>query len=236
MKLRASALSDIGRLRSQNEDFLLCEESLGLFGVADGIGGLPGGAQASRCAIETLREWFGVRRKDANPDYSAAIAAANTAVFRLGREISPRHGIGSTLTLGHLADDRLVVLHVGDSWAFRLREGELTALTREHNVENELRARAARGEETPVVENGAALTRCVGQPPPLVGDVLHHQVAAGDRYLFCTDGITRYVDREEISAQLSLADEPAAVARELINLANERGGLDNSTAVVVFLA
>ncbi len=236
MKLRASALSDIGRLRTQNEDFFLCDESLGLFGVADGIGGLPGGAQASRCALENLREWFGVRRKDATPDYAAAITAANAAVFRLGRDISPRHGIGTTLTLAHIAGDRLVVLHVGDSWAFRLRDGDLTALTREHNVENELRARAARGEELPVIENGAALTRCIGQPPPLIGDVLRHPLESGDRYLFCTDGITRCVDQAEISGHLAEAEEPAEVARLLVDLANERGGLDNSTAVVVFVA
>lgn len=236
MKLRASALSDIGRLRSQNEDFYLCDEDLGLYGVADGIGGLPGGAQASRCALETLQEWFGVRRKDANPDYAAAITAANAAVHRLGRDISPRHGIGTTLTLGHFAGRQLTVLHVGDSWAFRLRGGELTALTREHNVENELRARAARGEEIPVIENGAALTRCIGQPPPLVGDVLQHELKPGDRYLFCTDGITRCVDHEEITGHLGELDEPSAVTRVLVDLANERGGLDNATAVVVFVA
>lgn len=236
MKLRASALTDIGRLRSQNEDSLLCDETLGLYGVADGIGGLPGGAQASRRALETLHEWFGVRRKDQQPDYPAAIAAANGAVFHLGREISPRNGIGTTLTLGHIAGDQLTVLHVGDSWAFRLRGGELTALTREHNVENELRARAERGEPVPVMENGAALTRCIGQPPPLLGDILRHPLAPGDRYLFCTDGITRCVDRAEIAGHLGEASEPADAARVLVDLANERGGLDNATAVVVFVA
>lgn len=237
MTLRASALSDIGRLRSQNEDSFLCDETLGLYGVADGIGGLPGGAQASRRALETLHEWFAVRRKDPQPDYATAITAANTSVFELGREISPRHGIGTTLTLGHLAGDQLTILHVGDSWAFRLRDGQLTALTREHNLENELRARAARGEDLPALtENGAALTRCIGQPPPLVGDILRHRVAPGDRYLFCTDGITRCIDGEELAEHLAAAPAPQDAARALVDLANDRGGVDNSTAVIVFVA
>jgi len=234
MKLRSSALTDIGCYRQQNEDSFLCDDGLQLYAVADGIGGLPAGAAASRAALDEICEWF---LKDARKpfDYATALARANDAVFALGRQLSPRYGIGTTLTLAHFADGAINVVHVGDSYMFRLRAGELAALTREHNLENEMRARAARGEPTYLLtENRAALTRCVGQPPPLEGDIDSHAVEAGDRYLLCTDGVTRCITPHEIARHLAKADAPDAVARVLVDLARERGGLDNATAVVIF--
>ncbi|MBA4136370.1 MAG: serine/threonine-protein phosphatase [Opitutus sp.] len=236
MKLRSSALSDIGCLRTENEDNSLCDDALQLYAVADGIGGLPGGAQASRRALASLQAWFEAHAKDSQPDYTTALREANEAVFALGRQISPRHGIGTTLTLAHFAHDALHTTHVGDSFMFRLRAGELDTLTTEHNLENEMKARAARGEPTMVLhENRAALTRCVGQPPPLDGDHAAHPVETGDRYLICTDGITRCITPFEITRHLADAVEPAQAARSLVDLARDRGGLDNATAVVVFV-
>jgi serine/threonine protein phosphatase PrpC len=236
MKLRSFALSDIGCLRSENEDSSLCDDALQLYAVADGIGGLPGGAQASRRAIAALHQWFKAHAKDSTPDYGLALREANEAVFLLGRQISPRHGIGTTLTLAHFAHDALHTLHVGDSSLFRLRAGELDVLTTEHNLENEMKARAARGEPTVVLhENRAALTRCVGQPPPLDGDHAAHPIEAGDRYLVCTDGITRCITPFELTKHLADALSPEESARILVELARERGGLDNATAVVVFV-
>ena len=236
MKLRAFAVTDIGSVRSENEDSLLCSEKLGVFAVADGIGGLPGGAQASRAALDFFANWFLQHGSAPAPDYAAALREANQQVFQLGRELSPRYGIGTTLTLGHFTGSQLHVLHVGDSFLFRLRGGELDALTTEHNLENEMRARAARGEPTvPLLENRAALTRCVGQPSPLQGDISRHAVEVGDRYLVCTDGITRCITPHELERFLRQADTPENVARKLVSLAHERGGLDNATAVVVFV-
>lgn len=235
MKLRSSSLTDIGCYRQQNEDSFLCDDGLRLYAVADGIGGLPAGAAASRAALDEFAEWF---IKDARKpfDYSAALARANDAVFTLGRQLSPRYGIGTTLTLAHFADGAVNVVHVGDSYMFRLRASELAALTREHNLENEMRARAARGEPTYLLtENRAALTRCVGQPPPLEGDIDSHLVEAGDRYLLCTDGITRCITPHEIAKHLRNAQAPETAARVLVELARERGGLDNATAIVIFV-
>lgn len=236
MKLRSSALSDIGCLRSENEDNLLCDDALQVYAVADGIGGLPGGAQASRRALATLAEWFRTQRRISLPHYADGLRLANQAVFDLGRDISPRHGIGTTLTLAHIAHDVLHIVHVGDSSLFRLRAGDIEMLTLEHNLENEMKARAARGE--PVValtDNRAALTRCVGQPPPLTGDIITHPIEAGDRYLVCTDGITRCITPREIARHLTDASEPADAVARLVDLARDRGGLDNATAVVVFV-
>jgi len=236
MKLLASGATDIGCIRSENEDSFLCSEKLGVFAVADGIGGLPGGAQASQAALRQLEDWFLKHSGAPTCDYETALRETNEHVFLLGRELSPRYGIGTTLTLAHFVERTLTVLHVGDSFLFRLRNGVLEALTTEHNLENEMRARAARGEPTvPVLENRAALTRCIGQPPPLRGDITTQDVLDGDRYLVCTDGITRCITPPELARFMTAAENPAQLARSLVHLARERGGLDNATAVVVFV-
>lgn len=235
MKFRTSALSDIGCYRSENEDFHLCDDELGLYAVADGIGGLPGGAQASRRALSTFAAWLRTQRRVSLPHYADGLRLTNKAVFDLGHEISPRHGIGTTLTLAHIAHDVLHIVHVGDSSLFRLRADDIEMLTQEHNVENELKSRAARGEPVDFShENRAALTRCVGQPPPLEGEMSTHPIEPGDRYLVCTDGITRCITPHEIARHLRRNDDPTEAAALLVELARERGGLDNATVVVIY--
>jgi PPM family protein phosphatase len=236
MRFRTSALTDIGRIRPNNEDSMLCDDTHHLYAVADGIGGLPGGAQASKAALETLAAWFARNGTGGEVDYLGCLQEINEVVFLLGRQLSPRHGIGTTLTVAHFHSNTLHVVHVGDTVLFRLRGQELETLTVEHNVENEMRARAARGEPVFALhENRAALTRCVGQPPPLEGDIVTHVVSAGDRYLVCSDGITRGITPREIGKRLAEAESPSSACRTLVDLANERGGLDNATAVVVFV-
>jgi protein phosphatase len=236
VNLRSSALTDIGRVRPENEDSHLCDDQIRLYAVADGIGGLPAGADASRTAIAALIDWYGRQQSPGPYDYTAGLTEINEKVFLLGRVLSPRLGIGTTLTIAHFDTDHLVVIHVGDTSMYRLRDSQLEALTLEHNVENEMRLRAARGEPAMLLtENRQALTRCVGQPPPLEGDIHAHPVHRGDRYLICSDGVTRYVLPAEIERLLTAAATPADICRKLVDLANERGGVDNSTAVAIFL-
>lgn len=235
MILRSYALTDIGRVRPENEDSYICDDALQLFGVCDGIGGLPGGSQASKTAVFALTGWFKQKQSPGPFDYSSALAEANEKVFVLGRVLSPRTGIGTTMTMAHFDNEQVVVMHVGDSFMFRLRGDLLDALTQEHNVENEMKARAARGLPTYMMaENRAALTRCVGQPPPLEGDIHAHNVEVGDRYLMCTDGITRYVMPPEMQRLLQAATNPESICRRLVEIANKRGGVDNATVVAVF--
>ena len=235
MTLRSYALTDIGRVRPENEDSFICDDKLQLYGVADGIGGLPGGAQASKTAVFALTAWFKQKVAPGPFDYSSALAEANEKVFVLGRVLSPRTGIGTTLTAAHFDNEQMVVIHVGDSFMFRLRGDVLDVLTQEHNVENEMKARAARGLPTYMMaENRAALTRCVGQPPPVEGDIHAHNVERGDRYLICSDGITRYVMPPEMQRLLHAATNPETICRRLVEIALKRGGVDNATVVAVF--
>ena len=235
MKLRSHALTDIGRVRPENEDSFLSSDTHHLYAVADGIGGLPSGAQASQMAIGALEKAFSQLPNGNKVDYAQILAEINRQVFILGRVLSPQFGIGCTLTFAHLTGVKLNIGHVGDSSALRLRSKVLEQLTSDHTVENEMKERAARGEVMAMLmENRNALTRCIGQPPPLEAECRTHTVLPHDRYLLATDGITRFVASGEIRDILEQAAEPAEAATKLINLANERGGLDNATAVILF--
>jgi serine/threonine protein phosphatase PrpC len=159
----------------------------------------------------------------------------NDQVFRLGRVLSPQFGIGSTLSFAHITGVKMHIGHVGDSSVHRLRSGTFEQLTSDHTIENELKERAARGEPIGMLmENRNALTRCIGQPPPLESECTEHTVLPKDRYLLSSDGITRFIEMKEITAILANAADPESAARQLVDRANDRGGLDNSTAVVLF--
>ena len=233
IQLRIAALTDIGRVRQNNEDRYIRDERLGLYGVADGVGGLPGGAEAAELALATLVKSLQVSTEK-SPDLAQLVRAANQAVYKLGSTISPRTGIGSTLTVGQIRGELLVVAHVGDSRCYFMRNGLLHPLTTDHSVENEILARRARGETVYFHEgNRNALTRCIGQPPPLEVDIVTRNLLFGDRVLFCTDGITRLVSDEEIAEFLARPTGPDALLREIIALAIRRGGPDNATGVLL---
>ena len=234
MKLRSSSYTDIGRVRSENEDSLLCDDKLRLYVVADGIGGLPGGAEASQLAVTALSESIRDAEKPREIDYRACVELVNGKVFQLGRRLSPRTGIGSTLTFAHVVGSMLHCGHVGDSSLMRLRGGHLLPLTDEHTVENELRGSRA-ASEMALLEQRNALTRCIGQPPPVTGDFPSYEMEAGDRYLVCTDGVGRGVPHRDLAHLMLESADPASCVRALVDLANERGGLDNATAVVFFV-
>lgn len=235
MNLRSSALTDIGRVRPENEDSFLCNDLHQIYAVADGIGGLPSGGQASEMAIDVLAQIFAKYQAGLPVDYQSVVEQINDKVFLLGRVLSPQFGIGSTLTFAHLTGVKLNIGHVGDSAALRVRSKQIEQLTTDHTIENEMREREARGESLSLLmENRNALTRCIGQPPPILAHCSKHTVLPHDRYLLCSDGITRYIATAEIEEIMLQSVEPKDVAQTLINRANERGGLDNSTAVVLF--
>lgn len=235
MKLSTFAQTDVGRARPENEDSFLCNDKLGIYAVADGIGGLPSGGQASQLAVSALQKIVSEHAVGQKLNYERIIAEVNDQVFKLGRVLSPQFGIGSTLTFLHLTGVKLNFGHVGDSTALRLRSKALEQLTIDHTIETELKQRAARGEPMALLmENRNALTRCIGQPPPIEGDCFSHTILPHDRYLICSDGITRFVPQNEISKVLAEANTPEHAVKTLIDRANERGGLDNSTGVALF--
>lgn len=234
--IRAAALSDIGRVRRENEDRFVRDIDALLFGVADGVGGLPGGAEAAELAIEEIKSGFRDRNADREPDLPKLVERANTAVAKLGARLNPGMGIGTTLTFGHIRGGSLVIAHVGDSRCYTSRKKEFMRLTEDHSVENEARLRRARGEVVYYHEaNRNALTRCIGQPMRVQVDVITRPLVTGDRYLFCTDGVTRLITETELGAMVARHDDPESALQEIISTAVQRGGPDNATGVLVFI-
>jgi serine/threonine protein phosphatase PrpC len=234
--LHAAFSSDIGNVRKENEDRALFNEEAQLFGVADGVGGLPGGAEAAQEAVDVVDAAVAAAGSEGDLDLKLIVTAANDAVATLGRSMSPGLGIGSTLTLGCIRRSRLKLAHVGDSRAYSWRNGDILCLTEDHSVENEARRRRARGEVVYYSESQrGALTRCIGQALPPEVDLAELPLLPGDRFIFCTDGVTRVVSEKELRDLVGATDKPADIARSLVELALKRGGPDNATVVAVVI-
>lgn len=234
MSLKSVAVTDVGWVRQRNEDRFLCDDDLQLYGVADGVGGLPGGAEAAQCAVEAIRRRMAADRQAIN--VGSITVAANEDVVELGSRFNPQAGIATTLTWGVFRGDLLHLAHVGDSRCYALRSGVLECLTMDHTVENEANARRARGENVWVADyNRHAITRCIGQPTEPDVDLIVRPVLAGDRYLFCTDGVTGALSDGDLKEIMSWILAPEHIARGLIELASQRGGRDNATAVLVIV-
>lgn len=236
MRIRTAALTDIGKVREENEDRFLCDDELQLYAVADGIGGLAGGAQAAEGAISQLALLAKTQPADTDWDFQALFTTINRHVAGVGHSIDATFGIGTTLTAVRLYDRRLQLAHVGDSCCQLLRDGRFEKLTVDHTVENEMKARHGHGAViflNPRTRN--ALTRCIGQSIPPEADMLMRPVKEGDRLLLCSDGVTRFTSESEIEQLLTQAADPEAALKTIIDLASLRGGLDNATGVLIFV-
>lgn len=231
MQLLTAALTDIGRMRRQNQDRFLHDEALALYGVADGIGGLPAGAEAAEHTVQVLRELVRRTTPRSPEAFGRLVETVNHEVAALGTRLSPGLGIGTTLTCGLIRGTTCLLAHVGDSRCYLYRDGVLRALTEDHTVENDLRHL---GGVTGLPESQrGALTRCIGQPENPVVAVSHHDLQQGDRLLFATDGVSRVLGDARLAATLARDLAPRETLEILIELANHRGGPDNATAVLV---
>lgn len=232
LTFRAGAESDVGKVRADNQDRLICDDSLQLFGVADGVGGLPFGGEAAEVAVAGVRRR--VAQADDRLDLGAVTRAVNQDVLDLGMRLAPHAGIATTLTWGMFRGNELHLAHVGDSRCYCLRSGALECLTSDHSVANEAKRRRERGETVFFSErDGNAITRCIGQPSEPEVDQLVRAVQPGDRYLFCTDGICRALAETDIRELMSWVLAPQQIVGSLIQMANARGGRDNATAVLI---
>jgi len=232
--LRSGSASDVGRVRTVNEDFAL--ESLTLFAVADGMGGHVGGEIAARTAVDALQAGFG--RRPSVEGLVSAVHDANRAVFDRGHAEPALRGMGTTMIAAALVageeGDRLALANVGDSRAYRFHDGELSQLTTDHSVAEELVARGELTEEEAAVHpHRHILTRVLGVGPDVSVDVWQVVPEEGDRFLLCSDGLTNEVRPDRITDVLSATRDPREAAETLVHLAVEAGGNDNVTAVVL---
>jgi serine/threonine protein phosphatase PrpC len=235
--LRAASATDAGRVRRNNQDQVLLEDSL--FAVADGMGGHVAGEVASLTAVEALRAAFASHdAPQSSGDLRDAVQLANEVVFEKSASSDDLRGMGTTLTAVALVDaegeQRLAVANVGDSRAYVFAQGELTQLTEDHSVPEEL---ARQGQITPEeVENHPqrhVLTRALGISPAVEVDLWEVLPYTGDRLLLCSDGLCRDLTDDQIAAVLRRLADPKDAADELVSRARASGGSDNITVVII---
>ncbi len=232
---RTAALSHAGRKRRQNEDAYVLEPPL--FAVADGMGGARAGEIASGLAAAALQESDG-NGASGEARVAALIEEANRRVFRRAAEDREVSGMGTTMTVALVEEDRVTIGHVGDSRAYLIRSGQLEQLTDDHSLVAELvRSGKLTPEEAETHPQRAVITRAVGTEPDVDVDTFSVQGAAGDLFMICSDGLTDMVDEATIldAVEQNRADLPAA-AKALVNAANRVGGEDNITVVFFELA
>lgn len=235
MLLTSAAQTDIGLVRHENEDRLLCADDLMLYAVADGIGGLPGGAEAAQIAVTTLlhEARADVARKT-EINLRRAFLAANAEVIALAEALAPETGLGTTLCAVAIHSGQALIANVGDSRCYLFRDGQIHQLTTDDTVENEIKIRRSQGENIRLEDHHRnALTRCIGQPMPLLVEVARHSLQVGDQILVCSDGISRSLTEAGIAAHFLPHQAPARVLADLIAESLSHGGLDNATGVIV---
>jgi PPM family protein phosphatase len=231
IKVVTAGVTDVGRVRDGNEDdFIDQADRLGLVAVADGMGGHRAGEVASATALEALRA--SVANGQSLRD---AIEGANDAVLEKSESDLELHGMGTTLTAGMLGSDgHLVVGHVGDSRAYLVRGGELTQITTDHSlVEEMVRDGVLTPEQAEVHPQRSTITRALGIDPRVEVDEYPIELQPGDRILLCSDGLTTMVRPDEIAGILTREPDPKRAAQLLVDAANAAGGEDNITAVII---
>jgi len=222
--------TDTGRQRSENEDALFVRSPI--FVVADGMGGAQAGEVASKAAAEA----FDRDLPEAPPErlLRETIEAANREIHELARSDPSRTGMGTTITAAivNAESEEVGIGHVGDSRAYRFRDGKLEQLTRDHSLVEEMRRKGqitdAQAEDHP---QRSIITRALGPEPEVEVDVQTVPAAPGDVFLLCSDGLTTMVDEERIAATLDAAASMKEAVRALVDAANHAGGRDNITAL-----
>ncbi len=231
--MRIEAISETGLVRKENEDSYLINDRLGLFAVADGMGGHEAGEVASRLAVKTLEESMSANGKN-DGALALAIQAANREIYRQSQEKQDLAGMGTTITAVHCGEGKVFIGHVGDSRAYLIRNSQATLLTRDHSLVSELvRSGHISEEEAETHPHRHIVTRALGTEPGVEVDILSPVIEQGDRLFLCTDGLSNLVKPEEVVLAIKSNDSPAAALEKLKQLALERGGFDNITALLI---
>jgi protein phosphatase len=233
IELEAGSATDVGLVRSKNQDALLVAAHL--FAVADGMGGAAAGEVASATAIERLGDAFAAAGTPTPEDLIEAAQAANRAVWEQAEANPEMRGMGTTLVaLAPVADGRLAIINIGDSRLYLLHDGELRQVTSDHNLVAELVAQGRLSkEEAEHHPRRNIMTRALGVDPEVPVDLFVLDAHPGDRFLLCSDGLPRELHDDQIASLLRRLGDPEEAARELVDEAKRRGGNDNITVVVV---
>ncbi|MEO5657652.1 MAG: Stp1/IreP family PP2C-type Ser/Thr phosphatase [Nitrospiria bacterium] len=247
MNVQSAGITHVGKVRSSNEDHYGTFDEIGLYVVADGMGGHAAGEVASLMAVETIRDTFQAaqaasdRTQPAGPGADPgrpivwAIEQANQRIFTTGRNDPALSGMGTTIAALWLSGETAYVAHVGDSRVYRLRGSVLEQITSDHSLINDYLSRGImKPDEAATHPMKHVLVRALGTTASVAVDVKPVPLKPGDLFLLCSDGLSNVIPHAELAG--TLADPPADLSvrcQRLVDVANRHGGLDNITAVLV---
>ncbi len=241
--VKMGAKTDLGRVRDNNEDkfdFFEPEDPAVLatkgcfYAVADGMGGHSAGQIACEMALKTVIEsYYANPSADVEAGLRLAVAQANGLIYDTAQMIPDRQGMGTTLTAAVVREDRVTLAQVGDSRAYLLRDGAITQLTEDHSwVAEQVRLGTMTLAEAQISPFRNIITRSIGTAAAVETDVSTHELRVGDTLLLCSDGLSGHLEPDEMQAVVQ-EHSPSVAALALVEAANERGGRDNITAVVL---
>jgi PPM family protein phosphatase len=248
VEVKAYGVTHVGRQRQHNEDSFLVESTARLFLVADGMGGHAAGEIASRIAVDSISEFILHTKEDdgtwphaydehykrSTNRLMAAVRMANTRVLEAMRKDARLRGMGTTVVAAMADGDVMSFAHVGDSRAYLIRENALTRITNDHSwVFEQVQAgmlTEAEAEKHPLRN---VITRALGGALQVNPDASEIKAKPGDVFLLCSDGLTGMVPEDEILRIVTESETVETACQTLIDVANERGGLDNITAILV---
>lgn len=247
VELEFAAKTDTGLVRSHNEDSVAISAEYGFAILADGMGGYNAGEVASGIATTVLKESLEQRLRDQQWDIRLnrskriqqmlveSIIHANDSIFEAAR-IEPKNtGMGTTLVAALFHHDRVTVAHVGDSRAYRLRNGAITQITHDHSMlQEQIDAGLVSEEGAQFAQNRNLITRAMGVDYDLDVEVHEHQTEAGDIYILCSDGLSDMISKQQIHDAVSkAAPNLESICNELIRKANDNGGRDNVSVILI---
>jgi PPM family protein phosphatase len=251
LRIAVGSRSDVGLVRTNNEDHFAVELPLNLFVLCDGMGGQAAGEVASRMGVETILNHCRDHQRDGREDFAdeygeeftlstnrlaSGVRLANEAIYTQAMKDSATAGMGATVVAGQLNDNILSIAHVGDSRIYLFRGGQLRQLTQDHSlVMEQVRQGLMSVEQAEQSELANVILRALGAEPTVEVDLDELWVGAGDQILLCSDGLTRMVSEEQISTILAEMTSPQQAADRLVEMANEQGGVDNTTVIIVQL-
>lgn len=251
MRIVSGGATDVGQVRSNNEDCFRLVEPLNLFVLSDGMGGEAHGEIASALAVETVvKHVMDAETNSSIPSYGnppaaltpqtrrlvSAVHLANRNIFNSAEEHPEQSGMGATITALWINENALSIAHVGDSRAYLLRSGMLQQLTSDHSlVAEQVRRGIITASEAEQSEMQSVLLRALGTQADVEVDAEEQALFSNDLLLLCSDGLTRMVTEPEIAGTLQAETDPQKAAARLIALANENGGADNISVIVIRL-
>jgi PPM family protein phosphatase len=233
---QAAAATSTGRVRNSNEDAYGVRPERGIFVVCDGMGGAAGGEVASGMTVQAILERMTADSAAGPETLHEAIAEANRAVLERGEHDTGLYGMGTTLVALLLREGAgaAVIAHAGDSRCYLFRARRLSRCTHDHSlVDEQMRMGTMTREEAERSPFRSVITRAIGTQQTVTEDMQEVEIQSGDVFLLCTDGLTREVDEEEMERVLAAGSDLDRIAHRLVDEANEAGGRDNVTCVLV---